>query len=65
MKYACPLVLSLTLLGTAIATAAEKYPVTPPPASLKLKPFYTKYTHANGYPIVASKTVNDLSLIHI
>ncbi len=38
------------------------YKVTSPPAALKLDPFYAKYVSANGYPIVASRQVNDYAL---
>ena len=36
--------------------------VTPPPASMKLPPFYKKHLDADGYPIVASEKVNDHAL---
>jgi len=42
--------------------AADDFRVTVPPTKLKLKPFYAKYISANGYPIVASKNVNDYAL---
>ena len=41
---------------------AELYPVTPPPAHLKLKPFYKKYVSANGFPITSSDRVSDYAL---
>jgi len=41
---------------------AELYPVTAPPAEMKLDPFYRKYVDAHGYPIVASARVNDYAL---
>ena len=40
----------------------QKYVVTKPPASLKLKPFYGKYISASGYPIVSSAKVDDYAL---
>lgn len=41
---------------------AELYPVTKPPAELKLPSFYTKFVSASGYPIVSSEKVNDYAL---
>ena len=41
---------------------AKAYRVSPPPARLKLDPFYSKYTDASGYPVVASESVNDYAL---
>ncbi len=37
-------------------------PVTAPPASLGLDPFYTKYVNAHGLPIVGSAKVSDAAL---
>ena len=42
--------------------AGTKYGVTAPPATMKLDPFYSKYTEASGYPIVSSAKVNDYAL---
>ncbi len=36
--------------------------VTPPPASLNISPFYTKYVSARGLPVVASGVVNNYAL---
>lgn len=36
--------------------------IKPPPPELKVPAFYTKYLDAEGYPIVASKEVNDYAL---
>jgi hypothetical protein len=36
--------------------------VSAPPAAMKLPEFYAKYLSADGYPIVASATVNDYAL---
>lgn len=36
--------------------------VTTPPAQLEVDPFYKKYTQVDGFPIVASQTVNDYAL---
>ena len=63
MKHRDCLVLSWILgsLGS-VALAAELYPVTAPPAEMKLDAFYEKYTSAGGYPVVASGKVNDYAL---
>ena len=37
--------------------------VIPPPPSLKVDPFHTKFTSADGFPIVASGRVNDFALL--
>ena len=37
--------------------------VTAPPKSLGLKPFYKKYIHVDGYPIVSSGKVEDDALL--
>lgn len=50
------------LLGGDPGTKKTRYPVTAPPKAMKLDPFYKKYTHAGGYPIVASARVNDFAL---
>lgn len=54
---------ALALLGFLLA-AEEKAtsPIGPPPASLKLSPFYKKYISAKGYPIVSSEKVSDYAL---
>ena len=41
---------------------SRRYEVTPPPASLKANPYYSKYINADGYPILASKRVDDYAL---
>lgn len=43
-----------------VEVPASKLP--PPPAELKVSPFYKKYVSAHGYPIVASAKVNDYAL---
>ncbi|MFN3194162.1 MAG: hypothetical protein ACE361_26875 [Aureliella sp.] len=43
--------------------AHQQYSVMPPPASLKLSPFYKKYVSASGYPVVSSGKVNDYALL--
>jgi len=37
-------------------------PVTAPPVSLGLGPFYTKYVSAHGLPVVGSAKVSDFAL---
>lgn len=54
--------LLLCLLACAQALVAAG-PVTPPPAELKLPPFYQKYVSAGGLPIVSSGAVNDYALL--
>ena len=46
----------------ASARADDHYPVTAPPAEMKLPAFYQKYTTARGYPILGSKKVSDYAL---
>lgn len=57
--------LSALLLLAGLTTLAVADPigeVGPPPADLKLAPFYKKYLSANGLPIVASGAVSDYAL---
>ncbi|HUR44519.1 MAG TPA: hypothetical protein VMZ27_01490 [Candidatus Saccharimonadales bacterium] len=44
------------------APQAALAPITRPPPELNAPAFYTKYIDAEGYPIVASDTVNDYAL---
>ncbi len=57
----CGIVIVAFMTLTNAASAAE-YEVTAPPAELKAPDFYAKYIDADGYPIVASKQVNDYAL---
>lgn len=41
---------------------SSSWQVTAPPAELKIDPFYQKYMQVDGFPIVASKTVNEYAL---
>jgi hypothetical protein len=57
----------LLQVTTIIATRAQGpatgvVPVTAPPASLGLDPFYTKYVSAHGLPVVGSANVSDHAL---
>jgi hypothetical protein len=54
--------IAVILICAAAVPAAEPFTVTAPPAELKIPEFYAKYIDADGYPIVASKTVNDYAL---
>lgn len=56
------LVAALAALTCLTPQRNDDYEVTAPPKSLKLDPFYEKYTHANGYPVVASARVDDYAL---
>lgn len=61
----CHVMIAIILAGIVTAvdvSAAEPLTVTAPPAEMKIDPFYAKYIDADGYPIVASKTVNDYAL---
>jgi len=55
--------LAYVLLHAAtLPSRSEELKVTAPPADLQVDSFYKKYVSANGYPIVASKKVNDYAL---
>ncbi|MFK5921992.1 MAG: sulfatase-like hydrolase/transferase [Verrucomicrobiota bacterium] len=41
---------------------AARYPITAPPAELKLDPFYQKYLNFNGFPILSSEKVSDYAI---
>jgi hypothetical protein len=57
------IVLISFVFAASISAQAEKPTVTPPPASLKLDPFYKKYLDANGIPIISSWRVPDSALV--
>jgi hypothetical protein len=40
----------------------DRYPVTAPPADMKLPKFYKKYVSASGFPVISSEKVNDYAL---
>ncbi len=42
--------------------ADQAYPVTQPPEDMNAPDFYEKYVDAGGYPVLASKTVDDYAL---
>lgn len=46
-----------------LVTSYEQVMISKPPDSLKLDPFYKKYTSANGIPIVSSDNVLDAALL--
>lgn len=60
-----PLLLCLGQLAAPAVVAGVPGPVTPPPAALKLDPFYKKYVSATGLPIVASGAVDDHALLEV
>lgn len=43
-------------------SAMSDYKVMPPPAKMKLNPFYKKYVDASGYPVISSRKVDDYAL---
>ena len=54
--------LLLAAAANCLADEKPKYEVTTPPAELKIPEYHTKYIDADGFPIVASKNVNDYAL---
>jgi|GEM_PF-161104 len=46
-----------------LVSGYEQAMINKPPDSLKLDPFYKKYTNANGIPIVSSEKVPDAALL--
>ena len=53
----------LLLSGAALASCAGRpVPVGPPPAALRLDPFYVKSVDADGIPVSASQAVPDAAL---
>ena len=55
------IVVAVAITGFSFSAVADEHPpvrgqdlpkVTPPPAELKLNPFYRKYISASGYPVV-------------
>ncbi|MCP4508160.1 MAG: hypothetical protein GY826_17455, partial [Fuerstiella sp.] len=50
------------LILASASVQAQNFQVAPPPAELRLDPFYQKYVSANGYPIVSSGKVDDYAL---
>jgi hypothetical protein len=55
-----PLLVFLAMVAAA-APAADR--VVPPPARLKLDPFYAKYVDVFGIPVVAASEVSDAALL--
>ena len=54
--------LSLGLLAAAPGSGSKAAAVSPPPAALRLDPFYAKYLDAGGIPVVGSARVPDRAL---
>ncbi len=55
-------VILAVLAASAATLPADELTVSAPPPDAKVPSFYSKYLSANGYPIVASPTVNDYAL---
>lgn len=53
---------ALLTIGFVATLQADDFVVRTPPVELKVDPFHKKYVSADGYPIVASGTVNDYAL---
>ncbi len=53
---------SLTFLFATVRGDEPAKTVTSPPAELNIPSFYSKFISVDGYPIVASATVNDFAL---
>jgi hypothetical protein len=65
-RFSALLALSCALLAACATPAALPPPqasVLPPPASLHLDPFYTKYLDAEGIPVTTSPRVPDAALL--
>ena len=50
-------------MAGAIVSDYARFEITPPPAALKLDPFYRKYVDAQGIPITSSGRVPDAALL--
>ncbi|MEO1995211.1 MAG: PQQ-binding-like beta-propeller repeat protein, partial [Planctomycetaceae bacterium] len=63
MRYSilCGLAVCCTCI-TAADGRADEFPVTAPPAEMKLPAFYKKFVSAGGYPVVSSEKVSDYAL---
>ena len=46
-----------------LSAGVKRYVVSEPPPKLKIPAYYSKFVSANGYPIVASKSVDDRALL--
>ena len=57
----CSIAIGLSC-ATVFECRADDYPVSAPPAELKLPDFYKKYVSAGGYPVVSSNKVSDYAL---
>lgn len=61
LRSSFPWVLLFSILALPVA-AEETYQVTPPPEYMKTPEFYGKYVDADGFPVLASQTVDDYAL---
>ena len=48
---------------SVLSADEKKYVVSSPPPELKIPEYYSKFVSASGYPIVASKSVDDRALL--
>ncbi|MFO0998831.1 MAG: hypothetical protein U0936_00695 [Planctomycetaceae bacterium] len=55
--------LFVLLLCSRLFADDSKYVISPPPPELKIPAYYSKFVSASGYPIVASKAVDDRALL--
>jgi hypothetical protein len=55
--------LSALLLCAEVLAGDSRYGVSSPPPELKIHGYYSKFVSASGYPIVASKSVDDRALL--
>ena len=60
---AAPGLLYALLLCAQLSADDTKYVVSSPPPDLKIPDYYSKFVSASGYPIVASKSVDDHALL--
>ena len=51
------------LLCSQLFADNSKYVVSSPPPELRIPEYYSKFVSANGYPIVASRSVDDFALL--
>lgn len=62
-KCITPQLLFSLLLCSDLSAGNEKHVVTGPPPELEIPAYYSKFLSASGYPIVASKSVDDRALL--
>jgi hypothetical protein len=66
MRLPASIAATTAFLTFAAAWSAEPaeaiYPISPPPAEMRIDPFYKKHVSASGYPVVGSEKVSDFAL---